>query len=254
MIDWTKLAFSLVAVCTLLVPASHTAAAEPDQSADALIEALGSASKARRDRAAQILLDLGRSDPLVDAVVAGIAAQLQSDEPLFGCCRDRPTMDPANRPYVEALLGRLRDSHSDNRVTAARTLGAFADPVAVPALVEAMGDPSAEMREWTVRSLGDIGDETALPALVGALDDRDADVREWAARSLGLIGSDRSVPALVASADDDHVAVREWSVRVLGHLGSEDAVVALMTRLADESRIVRGWSARALIAIAADGA
>jgi len=100
-------------------------------------------------------------------------------------------VDLLTRPEAELserLAGSplLRPRVAGLRRNAAGTLGAIADPRAVPALAAALDDPQPVVRGQAAWALGEIGDATARTELLRALDgERDPTVREEIRVALG---------------------------------------------------------------------
>jgi HEAT repeat protein len=125
---------------------------------------------------------------------------------------------------VAALMRQLKDSDSDARRSAAKSLGeAGAEArAAAPALAEAMRDKDRFVRRFAAEALGKIGADpkTAIPALVLALRDNAREVQQAAARALGSLGPN-ALPALraaLANAELD-TAVRARAAESLGNIG-----------------------------------
>lgn len=98
---------------------------------------------------------------------------------------------------------------TEDRIAAARRLGALPDRRAVMALLEALADPSPRLRAEAAKSLGRLGYRSmARAALLSRLQDPDPDVRQAAALALGQLRDSWAIPAL------RHLAVTERAAQV----------------------------------------
>jgi hypothetical protein len=84
---------------------------------------------------------------------------------------------------VEALVGALKDEHTEVQRAAAEALGQTIDP-----LVAALKDGNKDMRKAAVQTLGKIKDPRAVEPLLCALKDKEGIVRTAAVSALESIG------------------------------------------------------------------
>ena len=128
-------------------------------------------------------------------------------------------------PAVVGLLAPERPTLV--RRTAAKALGAFQNPVALPALRRALDDPSTEVRIWASRSLGEIKDRESLYRLIERLGDENATVRIYATQALGEIGDQRATEPLIARLGDRSRTVRLTVIGALVSLRDPRGLAAL---------------------------
>ncbi len=121
---------------------------------------------------------------------------------------------------VETLIEQLTTGDYYERSSAARGLGASADPRAKDALVGALGDEDDWVLEYAAESLGRLGDPSVAPALVPLLDHRQYKVRTAAAAALGALGNADVLPDLQRYADDGDSWVREAVREAIGAIES----------------------------------
>jgi HEAT repeat protein len=140
-------------------------------------------------------------------------------------------------PAVAGLLA--PDRPTLVRRTAAKALGAFQNPVALPALRRALDDPSTNVRIWASRSLGELKDRESLYRLIERLDDENATVRVYAAEALGEIGDQRSTEPLIACLGDRSRTMRLTVIRALVSLRDPRGLPALEKAGRDASLLRR---------------
>ncbi len=120
----------------------------------------------------------------------GLGFSVNSPLPTWGQVQEIPQttstseeQDTSKEPITE-LLGKLKDTDTRVRKSAARALGLIKDKSAVPALIEILKGDDWRVRQAAVQALGQIKDKSAVPALMEALKDDDWRVRFFAARAL----------------------------------------------------------------------
>jgi HEAT repeat protein len=165
------------------------------------------------------------------------------------------------RPLVAPLVALLRDDQAQLRTCAAQALGQIGPEAGEAA--EALGnalDPAREGNEEVLRdvarALYRLGPSArpALPALVGVLRHRDYVLRACAVAAVGTIGDGArdAVPELGKVLREDlHATVRLSAATALGKLGeaARPAVPALCDALKDTDRAVREAAADALLVV-----
>ncbi len=107
---------------------------------------------------------------------------------------------------VDALERMLTDGPAvQQRVDAARKLGALGTEEARDALVAGLEDDDARVRRQVVDAIAKFGDEIAVPLLgQAALGDDSASIRAHAIRRLAAIGGETAREIVEAAADDDN--------------------------------------------------
>src|SRR5258708_13551685 len=147
---------------------------------------------------------------------------------------------------VDALIKQLKDSSSDVRRSAAKSLGelgAEAKP-AIPALIKALKDQDLFVRRFAAQSLGALGPDAkaAVKDLAVALKDPKKEVAEAAAQALGKMGTDGVAPLADLLKDYKKEApARKAAADALGTMGKEapkSAVTALAKVLTDPEVIL----------------
>jgi HEAT repeat protein len=224
-----------------------------------------------------------RSPGVASALVSALAGASEKEARLISAALRR-----AEPPPVEALAAVVDREAApvDDRVTAARVLGALEAPTAPVALLASAGRGPAALRAAIVQALGGSPalDATALlealarakgeaptreadlvrvvPAAVkrapsveraaraalgeALAPERPFEVRGRAVAALGALGPP-SVPALAdVRTRSDEPVLRHLAARELGTLGGADAVVALRAALADGDPRVRETAAQGL--------
>jgi HEAT repeat protein len=94
-------------------------------------------------------------------------------------------------------------------------------------------DADRNLRRAAAESLGAIADPQAIPPLLLALEDEHWSVRCAAAGALGKIRSGKSTPALLSRLHDDDQTVRRAAVAALGEVGDIRAAGPLAAALQD---------------------
>lgn len=184
----------------------------------ALRHALSHPSQRVRTRVAEALAQLG--DPAVDAAIAGLAGQ--RPEQRIAAARTLGALR-AERG-AEALSVRLqRDGDSGVRVAAALALGLIGQigsTQAVEALEQAAASESAAVRSAVAQALGAARAVQSLTTLLRLLGDSEPRVRASAAAALGMLGDDRAVAALQERRDDQDPWTQNAVVLSLRRLGN----------------------------------
>lgn len=137
-------------------------------------------------------------------------------------------------PAICELL--LSDSAEPVRRTAARALGGFEDPQALPALRSALDDESERVQLWAVQSIGRLRDRESVDRLIGMLESPDWGFRSYAASALGEIGDQRATEPLIRRIQDQNGTVQLAVISALRKLGDSRAVGPLR-----EAREAAGW-------------
>ncbi len=95
-------------------------------------------------------------------------------------------------PFIEPLIGGLKDDYWIIRRGSADTLGKIGAPAVGP-LIEALHEPGDDVRQEIVRALQLIG-EPSVGALIQAMKHSHPFVRRGAVQALGIMGETRAVP------------------------------------------------------------
>jgi HEAT repeat protein len=158
---------------------------------------------------------------------------------------------------VAALIARLRDGSTAEKITAAQRLAIFRGQSAAPALAECLKQPQRELRLAAAFALAACGTRDSVPPLLAALDDADPNVVSAVGIALeNLTGQPTSWRTwfktnswnnierelIVRLGSDNRDVVRRAAV-ALGHTGGEAARVALracVTR-ADSHNVLPEW-------------
>ncbi len=144
------------------------------------------------------------------------------------------------------LMALLRDERStdDDRLLAARFLGALGCEAAVPILAMALADTAEDegVRIAAARSLGWLNAASAADSLlsVASAASESEVLKHWALDSLAMIGDQRAAPFLINVLDgesDRHQ--RRWAARGLGRIGAPIALEPL--RRARHRDPLRRW-------------
>lgn len=224
---------------------------------DALRDRLwDSDSDAVRQRAAELLGDVGDDDPeVVDALVR--AATDDDDPGVRAAAVD--SLDALGTEHVERLIAELAGIDLDGakwqtaqafvralgadraelRMAAATALGGLDERKAVSPLVDSLDDPDPRVRVSAADALGRLGYPEAVEGLASLLDAAHDPTRQAAADALATIGSERALAVLLDLVDDGDESIRRTAVAALGNAESAEPVAALVEALSDESRLVR---------------
>ena len=199
----------------------------------AMLELLGSESRAERCNAGRVLAGLGDDRGLI-----AVIAELNDKEPR----PNRPeSCASCKSPYSPGQI--IHD-----RYYAAHVLRTIGDKRAVPALIETLKDENINYQAAIV--LGDLGDERAVPALLDALERARAEPRNlssmnmsqglWAGYALLGLRHPKGLPTVVEFLRPVYgEALRRYAVDTLGKFGEEDAVPFLINALQDTDAEVR---------------
>lgn len=134
---------------------------------------------------------------------------------------------------IDTALQSLSSASSEQRASAARTLGALRAGKAEEALMRRLDDGESAVRVEAARALGQIGSGQALVAMEQHATSTDAALRAAIAQALGQGRDSESLPALVRLLGDTDAMVRAAAAHALGVLGDERAVVSLRERRDD---------------------
>jgi HEAT repeat protein len=201
--------------------------------AQAMLELLGSESRAERCNAGRVLAGLGDDRGLI-----AVIAELNDREP-------RPNRPEAcascKAPYSPGQI--IQD-----RYYAAHVLRRIGDKRAVPALIEALQDENINYQAAIV--LGNLGDERAIPALLDALErartesrnpsSMTMDFRLWAGYALLGLRYPRGLLTVVEFLRPEYgEGLRRHAVDALVQFGEKDAVPFLINALQDTDAEVR---------------
>jgi HEAT repeat protein len=199
------------------------------ESANALVEALQSASWERRSAAAR---ELGTRRQWEGGAIDALSTLL--GDTVMG----------------SSLLVTLSDSAAEARLhspgmEAARALAAM-DSRGYDELAHQMFNANPLVRERAAFGLGETGNKSCVPVLLKALKDRDPPVRAAAA---GALHYAEAIPQLIKAIDDNDERVRAGAVTALGRIGEAGTENALIAALSDVNQSVRSAAAGALGAI-----
>ncbi len=214
-----------------------------------MTDALGKARAALRDGDAQTRvggLHLVQSLSLQTALPE-VGERLRSDGDVSVRYQAARTLGQfADPDSLTALLYGLRDEDMYVRVQVTSALIRIGAP-AVGGLTRALGDARPAVRRAAAKALGKIGhaDADALQALDAALSDEDAAQRRFAAQALGRLGATESLEALGAALRDPDAKVRDAAATALQGLG-EAALPTLYAALDDPDPETSFVAARAL--------
>jgi HEAT repeat protein len=194
-----------------------------------------------------------------------IAQQLKSKNPQTRRDAVEKLARESSSSAIQLLVSGLKDTETEVREAAAKSLGRMRDPKAIAALIEALQhDPSGAVREATVSSLRQIGDLEAVDALVGCLKDPQGGVRWQVAKTLERFGwqprtdqerllravalgdyfhaaqlGEMAIDALVKCLNDETCRNRRGIVEALGYIGGERVINVLLKALSNTDAPVR---------------
>lgn len=151
-----------------------------------------------------------------------------------------------SRAIVQALIGALRDTDTEVRRAAVRSLSRFEDPASLPAFREALRDADAEVRAAAAEALGERQDRSSAGALAQALRDESVEVRRAAAGALAEIPGSGARDPLLAALKDPDAEVRGHVIEALAKLGDATAVEGLISAMKDSKPDVRAKAIEAL--------
>jgi len=200
---------AIVAVCVTVFVVFGLVASESKSAPDYLAEVRSGGQNRRWQAAFELskVLQGGKDPALRDPRFVSEAVALFEESK-----KD----DPRVRRYLALALGRLGDAKavpalraaiganeadSETVIYSLWSLGAIADPAAVPDLVQAVSHEDAGIRKAAVHALGAFKTPEATAALRAALADAVDDVRWNAALALGRRRDAAAVPALLAMLD-----------------------------------------------------
>lgn len=116
----------------------------------------------------------------------------------------------------------LTDPNPNLRTCAALTLGAQANPRAIPALMRALDDSDPNVRYHAIEALGRLRASAAVDALAAIAESRDFALAFPALDALASIGDARVVYRLVPLLADEFLQTA--TLEALGRLGGEEAI------------------------------
>lgn len=152
-----------------------------------------------------------------------------------------PRLAASGKPAMEALIGLLGNSKSDNRWWATRALSEFQDTEVSPYLIKMLSDAEVEVRQCAALALFNHPDERAVPGLIAALCSEDNILMHLAANTLIAIGEPAVLPLLdvVKKANQ---ASRLEAVRALAHIADPRAIETLMDVCKEDSAMMEYWA------------
>ncbi|MDP2897465.1 MAG: HEAT repeat domain-containing protein [bacterium] len=155
-------------------------------------------------------------------------------------------VEPQTQP-VEEILEMLRSHSVENRISAARLLGARKDAQYIPTIADCFKDPRLEVRRAAAWALGMIGGGEAISYLQANAKDSSSGVRGAVASALGTIGGPATVEPLAWLLKDAKPLVRKEAAAAMAATGSEKAVPYLVEALGDEDKATRQAALDSLI-------
>ncbi len=223
--------------------------------------------------------------------VALLREHLRSDDYILFSAACQTALELPSADVTEALTAELNKLSTDNQILVIKTLGARADPAALPALFAVAKSGEKSIRLESIRALPAIGHPSAVPVLAELLADTDRQISETVKECLAampghqadeavmamlnssqtsqqltaidLIGRRRiaaSVPALLKAAGDTGPApaqagVRPAAIRMVGELGGPDqlpALLDLLMRLTESQDLTAAEQALVSVLVKAD--
>lgn len=184
------------------------------------------ADSAKRDRAAQELIQLGADavSPLMDALQTQDLSLLAIYQQIL-----------ARIPSASLELTKaLKSAHPIIRGRVAEVFGIRKDKSAVPVLLEALHGEFFTVRARAAIALANIGDSRIIPELLPLLKDREDEVRMAACVAVGRFRDPSTFDELANVAlDDTNIEVRQAAVKALGDSKDPAAIPFLMEALRD---------------------
>lgn len=184
------------------------------------------ADSAKRDRAAQELIQLGADavSPLMDALQTQDLSLLTIYQQIL-----------ARIPSASLELTKaLKSAHPIIRGRVAEVFGIRKDKSAVPVLLEALHGEFFTVRARAAIALANIGDPRVIPELLPLLKDREDEVRMAACVAVGRFRDPSTFDELANVAlDDTNIEVRQAAVKALGDSKDPAAIPFLMEALRD---------------------
>lgn len=245
-----------VELAAMVAAAKRKAPAAPADSATVkgLVEDAASDNSSRKETADKRLGELGES------AVPALAAMMRADEtpPAQRSAAGRmlALIGPASAPALAALT---KDSSTQVRLMAVRTLGTIRDRACLGALRDALSDRDEGVRLAAIGAMGNLGQMQAGVFLAEkAATDPSITVRVAATEALGRVGSRAAIEPLIAGLSDPQLKIRQASVQALvsmcellasgnrGEMGRSKTVLALASVLADKDPEVRTKAAEGL--------
>jgi HEAT repeat protein len=223
----------------------------------ALIAELESDNFLARERAVQVLGEIGRPQAIEPIL------KLLVDDTRFvreAAVKALDKLDP-NWPRLEVarkalpkLADGLKHASRDVQEFAAEILGKTGDLQAMEPLIEMLKDPIDRVRISVRKALEQIepnwarseAAKGAIPKFVSALNDKNPHVRRASAETLAIIGDERGVRALMSELNREDWAVRTAAAEVLARLGDDRGVKALIRELRSQESIARAAASKAL--------
>lgn len=157
---------------------------------------------------------------------------------------------PTVPPDVTADIARLRGGSVEDRVAAARRLGAGSDRRAFDPLIAAVGAPEPEVARAAIAALGRLGDARAVTTLLGQLSVT-GKTRYAALGALAVLRDESSADPVAALLRDPDPASRQLAVRALSWIAPDDLFARLDPAVRDPIEDVRGEVLRAIEASSA---
>jgi glycerate kinase len=244
-----------------------------DSRVEGLIKTLHEGDASARQRTLHTLTEIG-----AEAVAPLIALLHESDDPALRRGAAYALMHLSDPLITPALIDALeKDSDSEVRIYAARSLAAQTDSRAIEPLIVALQDEDPAVREEVVRALGELAEALnsprAIEPLAETLKDTDWGTRQSAAEmlirlkqehvddaerllltdlvsltdeiklgaawSLIEVGDERALDPLVELLNHPDARISSNAARGLGELGDQRAVIALTAALSHANDTLR---------------
>jgi HEAT repeat protein len=175
-------------------------------------------------------------------------------EALETCWPLVPDLDlkPLGEPALAALIEALQHDHARIRSGAAKTLGLFGDPRAVPPLVAALPDGDHSVREAVLNALGELGDKRAIAPIL-ALAEQHQSIANWhTLAALRNLEAEEAIPLLIealkAEPKDDEVAhtldylnVDGWALQTMFADPEAKQVIESANYDFEDERVIAYW-------------
>ncbi len=141
--------------------------------------------------------------------------------------------------HLEEIITKLKKGNDEERLFAAKAIGAIKDPRAVEPLIAALTDGHDWVRLYAAIALGEIGDRRALTHLISILGEPGFKTSPAIYKIFDRFG-EAAVPELISVADEDkNIRRRCAAMAILGHLKSETAFDKLMAGLKSQDQDIR---------------
>ena len=141
--------------------------------------------------------------------------------------------------HLEEIIMKLKKGNDEERLFAAKAIGAIKDPRAVEPLIDALTDGHEWVRLYAAIALGEIGDRRALTHLISILGEPGFKTSPAIYRIFEQFG-EAAVPELMSVAEEDkNIRRRCAAMTILGHLKSETAFDKLLAGLKSQDQDIR---------------